>query len=803
MRSGNSLIAALLVIIMLLSLCGAQEVLGAQEDPFSSGIRAAALYFLQVPTFKNIGDIYPYKKGGASFGWVGGIIYVYQQFAFTAIPDEQANLYAALIMSQALSDQNFVKFTPDERNNISFYVKSISKWLISERLSNGLWASDVSGTYVDTTYSSGAIKMLIYGRMDGILGEDVDSVITKALSEMISLQDKSGGWAYQPGSPIPSRINPDPLYTARVLDALLLAKRVGYYTPGIDSSIKKAVEYLENSATTSGNKTFWSGSPIKDSEIASVLAQAAMQGYSVNEKVLKGAAEFFKETLEEGTEDTLVGKALLLTALVKLSALGVIDTYDVLSSWSPLAETIARSRNSDGLPPYGIMPFLGMRCQETYTVLVFLEWWLRASSVSLSIAFEKGLLPGYTNVTVENSTVVLSVLVKNNLNTKKIRLELISTCSEVLSPLNKSNKAVLDIEPGGKKQVHLVYSTPPKLLAPYPAHVLLTLRDPYSKTFLYSKYVSFDVVRNSNVKIVTFELKDKSLNLDSSTTVTLSIENVGDVPATGIKVIEKLDPTFELVPEASLNGTALVLDTKQKGAFYIPTLGPGKRLTYIYEVRAVSSPPGKNNVSTTVVTYTDALGRVKDVRATIYATVYRPLLSLTLAGPSNIQLEWGATYDLRWEIRNTGNALAKNISVKFSPGEALSIKSVKGYPYTVEPDGSVNVIIGDLKQMESKEVVLVVKASDFYPSINTLSYINADMTYKDNLGRFLEGYEVAHMVNVRVVISTFAIVLIVLAVAVIAGLIVLRLRVRSRAVKRASPFVRKKKAFGGRRRGWP
>ncbi len=804
MRSGGSSIAVLLVIIMLLSLCGeVQGVSGAQEDPFSSGIRDAALYFLHVPVFKNIGDIYPYKRGGVSFGWVGGIIYVYQQFAFTAVPDEQANLYAALIMSQALSDQNFVKFSSSERSNLSLRVKSISKWLISERLPNGLWASDVSGRCVDTTYSSSAIKMLVYGRIAGVLEEDVDDVIMKALSEMISLQDRSGGWASQPDSPIPSRINPNPLHTARVLNSLLLAKRVGYYVSGMDSSIRRAVEYLQNSAVTSGNETYWSGSPMKDSEVASALAQAAMQGYSVNGRVLKGSAEFFKEALEEGYESTLIGKALLLTALIKLSALGVTDTYDILSSWSPLAETIARSRNSDGLPLYGVMPFLGMRCQETCTALTFLEWWLRASSVSLSVSFERGLLPGYTNVTVENSTVVLSVLVKNNLNTKPIELELMSTCSEVLSPLNKSNKATLDIGPAGGKQIHLVYSTPLKLLAPHPAYVLLTVKDPYSKTFLYSKYVSFEVVRNSNVRIVTVEIKDKTLNLDSSTTVTLSIENVGDVPATGIKIVEKLDPTFELVPETSLNGTALILETKEKGAFYIPALGPGRRLTYVYEVRAVSSPPGKNNVSTTILTYTDALGRVRSTRAVVCATVYRPLLSLTSMGSSSLQLEWGSTYNLKWEVRNTGNAPAKNISVKFSPGEALSIKSVEGYPYTVEPDGSVHVVIGDLKQMESKEVVLKVKASDFYPSVSTPSYISADMTYKDNLGRFLKGYEVTHMVNIKVVISTFAVILMVLSTAIAAGLVILRLRIRSRTVKRTSPFVRKKKAFGGRRKGWP
>jgi hypothetical protein len=732
-----------LFLIPLMFLLLPLEPALAQQDPLAlsaEGIRLSAHYFLSIPSYSNIADV-------KAFGWVGGIIFTYQPYAFSAVPDDYSNLYAGLIMSEALLHKGFVSLN---EGNLSAKIKGIVDYFLSKRTRN-LWTSEESGYYIDVKFSSNVLLLLSNAQALGII--DAENEIKNAAYSLVKLQDKSGGWAPQPESYY--QREPDPLTTSYVLSALIAVRKL--YDVNVDDNIRSAITYLEQKASSTG----WLD-PVKDSIIVSSLIEAEMLGFDVDQNLLSKVASELKQHITSNPAPT-IDNAVVFGGLLRLASAGILDTEDVLSSFSGIAVSIARAVNKDGLPPYGYTPFIWTRCQETYDVLRFFEAWLRSSSITVMVSALSGFIS--ENKTVENSTLKLQVLVKNNLE-REMKLKLLSDPSDPIT-----GKASLDmsINPGSSSSVELQFKTPPKLQQPRDSRIRLTLIDPLTKEFLYTKIIIVRVLRDANIAIVQKKVDRQSMSLKDTALVVLAIENQGDIPAVQVKIAERLGAGFDVIGKD--NGTAIVVQTQQKGFYFLEKMDPWQRITFIYTVKASSPPPGVNNLSTTSIEYVKALGSTGSTESQIKVNITRPLISL-IPEDQQVRMEWGALRNMTFRIENTGNAEARDIEIKFVPGEGISLSAKGG---RVDPDGSVHLYVGNLSPMNSIKVYVAAKASDLYPSLDLKTYVKSELSYKDNMGRFLDEYRLSAMTYVDMVMSTFAMIIISIVVLIIAAIAVLRI----------------------------
>jgi hypothetical protein len=409
------------------------------------------------------------------------------------------------------------------------------------------------------------------------------------------------------------------------------------------------------------------------------------------------------------------------------------------------------------------MPFISKRCQETYDALRFFEAWLRSSSITVMVSPLSGFIS--ENKTVENSTLKLQVLVKNNLE-REMKLKLLSDPSD---PITGRASIDMDINSGSSSSVELQFKTPPKLQQPKDSRIRLTLIDPLTKEFLYTKIIVVKVLRDANIAIVQKKVDRQSMSLKDTALVVLTIENQGDVPAVQVKIAEKLGAGFDVIGKD--NGTAIVVQTQQKGFYFLEKMDPWQRITFIYTVKASSPPPGVNNLSTTLIEYVKALGSTGATESQIKVNITRPLISL-IPEDQQVRMEWGAIRNMTFRIENTGNAEARDIEIKFVPGEGISLSAKGG---RVDPDGSVHLYVGNLSPMNSIKVYVTAKASDLYPSLDLKTYVKSELSYKDNMGRFLDEYRLSAMTYVDMVISTFAMIIISIVVLIIAAIAVLRI----------------------------
>jgi hypothetical protein len=747
----------LLLIIFMLLLLPMEPAL-AQQDPLAlsaEGIRLSAHYFLSVPSYSNMADI-------KAFGWFGGIIFTYQPYLRLSVPDDYSNLYAGLIMSEALLHRGFVSL---DEGNLSAKIKGIVDYFLSKR-TRGLWTSEESSYYIDVKFSSNVLLLLSNAQALGIINAEND--IKNAAYSLVKLQDKSGGWAWQPESYYQK--NPDPLTTSYALSALIAVRKL--YDVNVDDNIRGAITYLEQKASSTG----WLD-PIKDSIIVSSLIEAEMLGFDVDQNLLSRVASELKQYITSNPAPT-IENAVVLGGLLRLASAGVLDTEDVLSSFSGIAVSIARTVNKDGLPPYGRMPFISKRCQETYDALRFFEAWLRSSSITVMVSPLSGFIS--ENKTVENSTLKLQVLVKNNLE-REMKLKLLSDPSD---PITGKASIDMDINPGSSSSVELQFKTPPKLQQPRDSRIRLTLIDPLTKEFLYTKIIVVKVLRDANIAIVQKKVDRQSMSLKDTALVVLTIENQGDVPAVQVKIAEKLGAGFDVI--GTDNGTAIVKQTQQKGFYFLEKMDPGERKTYIYTVKASSPPPGPNILSTTSIEYVKALGSTGVTESPpIKVNITRPLISLT-PEDQQVRMEWGAISNITFKIENTGTAEARDIEVKLVPGEGVSLLEVKLVPgegvslpakgvVRKEPDGSINLYIGNLSPMGSVKIYVTVKASDLYPSLDLKTYVKSELSYKDNIGRSEPEYTLSAITYKDMVISTFAMIIISIVVLIIVAIAVLRI----------------------------
>ncbi len=795
---------SLLLLLLLLLIVVPPSQGQTYREVVEQAVRAPLKNIISVAEYNSPSDIYQ-----GSYGFVNGVIYVDKSgFTFGAIPDLEMNIYASLILSEALQVSNFVTYDKREVDAAKARLGSMTSWLIDKARSSGLWGSDVSGQLVDISLSSQAIKAIAGAIATGALPPDRLGNLAISISRVIDLQSEGGGWGKIPEADIFQLKEPTPDITALALSALLSAREVGAKATGLDKSIEKAITYLKATAKRSKDMAYWQQEKISTiqvtSEVANALAEAMFQGFDVDEELMKGVVNYLeaqvKESYSSGTYD--ITTAIAIGALAKLSSLGFLETDKFITSWEPLIVDLSSSIQPDGL--FSKLPFIWLRYAYTYPYVSVFSYWLRVSSISAQAYFIGGYGEYEPPVVVEGTDITLKIKVENRISSTLnllMSLEVASPAQLVTAPPKELNLG------GGKsKEISLKIKAPDKISSPKNITVRLFIREGGSGKPLFTKMLTFRILRNPQLSLESKIAKPTSVQLRKPINITLTLANLGDLPINDVSIIEKLMAGFELVTSFEGNGTALVTSTNSLGSYTFPSpLEPGAKLTLIYQVMPKDTPPGPQTVSTTLITYTDARGERHNLSKEVKVTVLRPFIVLS-TNSSSLRMEWDEEKSLVIAISNTGNEDATDVELKISFGEGLTYNLTyvpKDVLLRPNPDGSTLIRVEKLKSGDTLSIPLRIKATNFYPATELGSFISIGYEYKDSIGRSMPQFSDSLIIKVAIVVSKTFIYVVSAIILIIAAFIAIRIynrsKARKRESKRLSPLVSSPRKRGRRR----
>ncbi len=753
-----------------------------------------------VPDYESSSEI---PQGG--YGFVNGVLYVDKSgFTFGPIPDLEMNIYASLILSEALQVSNFMDFGEREVSQAKTRLSSIDRWILDNAKAGGLWGSDSSGRLVDVYFSSLAIRAAAGALSSGALPKDKLDDLARAVSQLIKYQDKGGGWGRMPEADVFQLKEPSPSITACVLKSILAAREAGIKASGLDTSIKKAISFLEGTARRSKDLVYWqekkSSSIQVTGDVADALAEAMFQGFDVDEDKIQGVinylSNYVKEAYSSGTYDIFTG--LALNALAKFSSLGFLETDKFVSSWEPLIEDMARTIKPDGL--FTDYPFIWLRYSFTYTYVSIFSYWLRVSSISSQAYFIGGYGGFNPPVVVEGTDIMLKIKVENKISKPLDLLMKLDVGSPAIMKSTLPSKLTL---PGGKyREFSVKIAAPDKIPSPANVSVKLYIRDNMGRP-LFTKTLSFRILRNPKLSLDSKIAHPTAVQLRKPINITLMMSNIGDLPISDISIIEKLGAGFELVTSFPGNGTALVTSTNSLGSYVIPTpLKPGSRMALVYQVMPTDVAPGPQVVSTTIITYTDARGESHNISKEVKVTVLRPYVILS-SNTTSLKMEWDEEKGLVLAVSNTGNEDATDVELKVSTGEGIDL-NLSMVPKDIlmrpNPDGSMLLRIDKLKSGDTLSMPFRLKATNFYPATELGSFVSIGYDYKDAIGRSMPYYSGSMIVKISVTVSENFIYLISAIILVITALIAIRIYNRSKRTrsKRTSPLVSPSRRKKGR-----
>lgn len=790
---GKTSTLPLLLTIMLLLQVPSYAHGQTTRDIIEQAVEAPLKSVSSVPVYNSPSDI---PQG--SYGFVNGVLYVDKSgFTFGAIPDLEINIYASLILSEALQASNFMDLDERDVSRAKGRLASMTTWMLDRAKTGGLWGSDVSGRLVDVSFSSQAIRAIAGALSVGALPEDRMKDLATAVSQLIRLQSEGGGWGRMPEADVFQLKEPSPSITAQALRAVLAAREVGIKASGLDTSIRKAISYLEATAKKSKDFVYWqeekSSSVQVTGDVADALAEAMFQGFDVDENIVKGVIKYLesnvKEAYSSGTYE--ITTALALNALAKFSSLGYLETDKFVTSWEPLLVDLASTIRPDGL--FTNLPFIWLRYAYTYTYVSIFAYWLRVSSISSQAYFVGGYGDYSPPVVVEGTEIILKVKVENK----------IAKSLSLLMDLNVDPPAILSSSPpskitlsGGKaKEFSLKISAPDKISSPKNVTVRLFIKEASSGKPLFTKSLSFKILRNPQLSLESKVANPTTVQLRKPINVTLTMSNLGDLPISDISIVEKLGTGFELVTNFPGNGTALVTSTNSLGSYVLPSpLAPGAKLTLVYQVIPTDVSPGPQTVSTTLITYSDARGDTHNLSKEVKVTILRPYVILS-SNSSSLRMEWDEEKSLILAVSNTGNEDATEVELKISTGEGITL-NLSLVPKDVllrpNPDGSILLRIDRLKSGDTVSIPVKLKATNFYPATELGSFVSIGYEYKDSIGRSMPQFSDSTIIKVSVVVSKNFIYLISAIILVIAALIAIRLYNRarkSRETRRVSPLI--------------
>ncbi len=790
----SSLLMALILLQIPLSL--GQDAREAIEYAIEAPLKSVS----SAPVYGSTSDI---PQG--SYGFVNGIFYVDKSgFTFGPIPDLEMNIYASLILSEALQASNFMGFDPRDVSRAKERLASINTWILDNAKAGGLWGSDVSGRLVDVYFSSLAIRSVAGALSTGALPKEKLNDLARAVSQLIKYQDKGGGWGRIPEADVFQLKEPAPDITAQTLKSILAARETGIKASGLDNSIRKAISYLEGTARKSRDFVYWqekgSSSAQITGDVADALAEAMFQGFDVDSDIVQGVINYLenyvKESYSSGSYDIFTG--LALNALAKFSSLGFLETDKFVSSWEPLIEDLARTIKPDGL--FTNLPFIWLRYSFTYTYVSIFAYWLRVSSISSQAYFVGGYGSYNPPVVVEGTDITLKIKVENKIGKALALLMSLDVGSPAIVKTSLPSRIALA---GGKyKEFSVKIAAPDKIPSPKNVSVKLYIKDSSGKP-LFTKALSFRILRNPRLSLESKVVHPTAVQIRKPVNVTLTMSNIGDLPISDISIIEKLGAGFELVTNFPGNGTALVTSTNSLGSYVIPTpLKPGSKMTLIYQVMPTDVAPGPQTVSTTLITYTDARGETHNISKEVKVTVLRPYVILS-SNATSLKMEWDEEKSLIIAVSNTGNEDATDVELKVATGEGVNL-NLSMVPKNVlmrpNPDGSMLLRIDKLKSGDTLSIPLRLKATNFYPATELGSFLSIGYDYKDSIGRSMPYYSGSTIVKIDITVSKNFIYLVSVIILVVAALLAIRIYNRSRRARRerTSPLIRAPRKRKGR-----
>ncbi|MDK2373208.1 MAG: hypothetical protein QI197_07525 [Candidatus Korarchaeota archaeon] len=802
----SSLLPLLLIVLLIpqIVLTSSQTPREIIEQAVEGPLRAVT----RVPEYNSPSEI---PQG--SYGYVNGVLYVDKSgFTFGAIPDLEFNIYASLILAEALQASNFMDFDEGEVSRAKTRLASMTTWMLERAKNNGLWGSDVSGRLVDVSFSAQAIRAVAGAFAAGALPREKLPSLAHSVSQLISLQSEGGGWGRMPEADVFQLKEPSPSITAQALRAILAAKEAGVRVAGLDNSVRKAISFLVATSKKSKDFNYWqeekSSSVQVTGDVADALAEAMFLGFDVDYGLVKGVVAYLesnvKQAYSSGTYE--ITTALALNALAKFSSLGYLETDKFVASYEPLLVDLASTIRSDGL--FTNLPFVWLRYAYTYTYVSIFAYWLRVSSISAQAYFIGGYGDYNPPVVVEGTEITLKVKVENKISNP---LSLLMNL-DVGSPAALSSKpqSKITLSGGKSKDFSIKIAAPDQVPSPVNVTVKLFIKEANSGKPLFTKSLIFRILRNPRLSLESKTVKPTTVQLRKPVNVTLVMSNTGDLPIVDISMIEKLGAGFELVTSFPGNGTALVTSTNSLGSYVIPNpLEPGARLALIYQAIPTDAPPGPQILSTTLITYTDARGEVHNISKEVKVTILRPYVILS-SNTTNLQLEWDEEEGLVVALSNTGNEDATEVELKIATGEGITL-NLSMVPEDVllrpNPDGSMLLRIDKLKSGDTMTIPLRLKATNFYPATELGSFISVGYEYKDSIGRSMPQFSDSTIIKVRVRVSKNFIYLISVIILVIAVLMAIRLYNRVRrskeSMRRVSPLVARTTRRRGRGRRSP
>lgn len=775
MRLKSLLLLLLIVIPVNAAQSQASSVVEkAVEKPMESVVK--------VPEFRSISEV---PRG--SYGFVNGVLYVDKSgFTFGAIPDLEFNVYASLIIGEALRAQNFVNMDPRNVAAAKVRLSSMTNWLI-QNANDGAWGSDISGKLTDTYFTSLAARAIALAIASGSLPKEKLSALSGSVSKLVSLQDEGGGWGRIPQADVFQYKQPTPTVTAAVLKALLAARETGLRVA--NTSINRALSYLAATASRSGNMVYWEEPKSKTlyvtSEVADAIAEALYQGYNFDNLLLSGLISYLeasvKQAYSSGTYDYMTAAAL--STLAKFSSLGYLETDRLISNYEAVIVDLANTIRHDGL--FTDFPFIWLRYSYTYPYVAVFANWLRVSSVSSTAYFVGGYGEYSPTVLVEGTSLNLKVSVTNKIP-KPLSLAMSVSVQPPASLLGRA-EAVFSLEGGKGREFTFKIAAPDGLPSARNVSVKIILIEANSSKPIFAKSLPLRLVRNPILNLESKLVAPSSAQLRKPVNVTLTFSNTGDLPITDLAFVEKLASGFELVTTFQGNGTALVTSTSSLGSYVMPQpLAPGSKVTLVYQVMPIDAPPGPQVVSTTLITYTDARGERRNISKEVKVTVLRPYLALS-SNVSSLSMEWDEEKTLLIALSNVGNEDASEVSVKLSTGEGLSLNlsaAPKEVMYRPNPDGSLSIRVDRVASGSTITLPVRVRATNFYPAHELGSFVALSYEYKDAMGRSMSGYSGSSMVRVTLLVSKTFLYLVSALILVLAVLIAVRIRNRAKLSSR-------------------
>ncbi len=784
-RITSSLFLAFLILLSFLPKTGQIE---AQEEP--NVLQRLSHLFTFV--LKGIRELPPGTslKNPGEVAWIGGLLYYLATPGGAMEPHLYINLYAAEILEFSIENRDLLDLSEKDVSLAKERVASICSHFLfgTARSLNppGGWVDFSRGNAMSVDVTTDVIKAIVKAQLLGIIPSSgpEHQELSGAITALLNSQNANGGWGKYPESIVDIEKMSDPYFTAKTLEALLMAKKVGF---SVDRAIKKAISYLESSATRYQSKAHWStvlttqkeiyGDSFVTARVLEALIAAHMDGYNVDIELLKQASRYESEYL-----NTALGfreASFSIRSLCYSSALGMIDTTDVVRRGSYFVAQLKEGQRPEGywsLYPVGVPHFLWDDLSYSYHASLLLIEWFWITSLDIDLDYEGPLMEYEPPRLVENDTMNVRLSLSNLASGITLDLEIEMVLPQGCQVLEEKGSQ-MTLSPGQSSMYEATIKAPETVQGLTPATIAFII---YKKsgTPIRSRLLEFNLAKNAKLEIISKEVSPNQLHLGEEAVITVELKNTGETPASTVAIAEELGEGFLALTEGSPNASVASMIAVGKG-FPIARIEPGATVIYGFRVKADSSPGGNVVASITKITYIDPLGNVRDVEKAINITIMRPDLAVDL-NVSDFDIRWHQSKPIFIAITNKGNSVAKDVSLQLRADKELTIGVVskpEGAELSYEKESNrQRIVIEEIAPNETVSVVVRVETGWFYLSLSRLTSLLVSVEYKDERNKFFDDYRDTQALQITLLMSNFAKVLFAAILGIVVAIIIIRIR---------------------------